>query len=167
VIVTAAHLTDLDRRQAERVAQSKAARGEASTTPGDDSQAAANAEPQPKPRNGDRWATYNAFIDHIAPRLTLAERAVWHVMFRHARDGKCETTARQLAVAANISASTAQLALNRLHWAGLVWPIWKSKDRAKASKYGIHPRPAECLPRLLQHTNRTDDRHGCQTNRTD
>ncbi len=155
--MTAPHITDLDRRQAERVKQSQAARGEAAAGP---------APKQRKP-SGDRWTTFNTFVDLIAPRLTLAERAVWLLMFRHARNGQCETTARSLAAAANISISTAQLALNRLHGAGLVWPIWKSKDRAKASKYGIHPRPADCLPRLMQEGNRTDDRHGCQMNRTD
>ena len=158
--MTTAHVTDLDRRQAERVARAKAAQGQAKPTPSDASKATGNGEPQPKPRNGERWATYNAFVDVIAPRLTLAERAVWHVMFRHARDGRCETTARQLAAAANVSTSTAQAALARLDRVGLVWPIWKSTDKSKPSKYGMHPRPAECLPRLLKHMNRTDERHG-------
>jgi len=81
-------------------------------------------------------------------RLSLAERAVWHIMFRHARNGVCETTVRLLASAADISPTTAQAALSRLHRAGLVWPIWKSKDKAKASKYGIHSSPADCLARL-------------------
>jgi hypothetical protein len=153
-------VTDLDRRQRQQLARLKAERAASGTKPSGASTESDRTAPQPNHRKGDRWATYNAFIDVIAPHLTLAERAVWHVMFRHARDGRCETTARQLASASSISISTAQLALNRLQRAKLVWPIWKSKDRAKASKYGIHPHPAECLARLLQHMNRTDDRHG-------
>lgn len=111
------------------------------------------AVPKPGARakaGAGRWATHNAFVDVIAPHLTLAERAIWHVMFRHTLNGTCETTARLLASATNVSISTAQLALSRLHRAGLVWPIWKSKDRSKASKYGIHPNPADCLPRVIQ-----------------
>jgi hypothetical protein len=30
-----------------------------------------------------------------------------------------------------------------------VWPIWKSSDKSKASKYGIHPNPAACLSRVI------------------
>lgn len=143
--MTTAHVTDLDRRQAERVARSKAARGEASTRPGDDSQAAANAEPQPKPRNGDRWATYNAFIDMIAPRLTLAERAVWHVMFRYARNGICETSERSIAIQANIDKATAGRALRQLVRLQLVWPLFKSASKGTPSRYGVHPQPHKRL----------------------
>lgn len=146
--MTAAHVTDLDRRQAARVAQSRAARGEASTLPSNDSQAAAKAEPQPKPRNGDRWATYNAFIDHIAPRLTLAERAVWQLMFRHTRNGMCETSVRMLATAGGIGRATADRALRQLCEYGLVRPVWKSRDKSKASKYAINPHPDHCIGRL-------------------
>jgi hypothetical protein len=141
--------TDLDRRIAQRQRRPQpATTGEGQGAA--DKVATANTPPQAAARKGDRWATYNAFVDVIAPRLTLAERAVWHVMFRHARDGRVETTARLLAAAANVSPSTAQIALNRLQRAGLVWPIWKSKDRAKASKYGMHPSPADCLPNVMQ-----------------
>lgn len=138
-------VTDMDRRQAERRAQNKAASG---PVPDAGKPTAPSKAQQPAARKSDRWATYNAFVDVIAPRLTLAERAVWHIMFRHARNGVCETTARLLASAADISPTTAQAALSRLHRAGLVWPIWKSKDKAKASRYGIHSSPAACLARL-------------------
>lgn len=162
-------VTDLDRRQAERVAQLKRGRAVAGEGQGAAGKApAADTTAQPAFRKGERWIAFNTFMDVIAPRLTLAERAVWLVMFRHARGGVCETTVRMLATAANVSISTAQAAMNRLHDVGLVRPIWKSKDRAKASKYRIHHRPADCLNRLTQHpetvpmigtvadTNRTD-----------
>ncbi len=146
----AAHLTDLDRRQAERVAQSKAARGEASTRPGDDSQAAANAEPQPKPRNGDRWASLNSFVDVIAPRLTLPERAVWLVMFRYTRGGICETSERLIATQANIDKATAGRALRQLVRLGLVWPVFKSASKGTPSRYGVHPRPDKRLAAAIE-----------------
>jgi len=150
VIVTAAYLTDLDRLQAERVAQSKAARGEASTRPGDDSQAAANAEPQPKPRNGDRWASLNSFVDVIAPRLTLPERAVWLVMFRYTRSGICETSERLIATQANIDKATAGRALRQLVRLGLVWPVFKSASKGTPSRYGVHPRPDKRLAAAIE-----------------
>jgi hypothetical protein len=112
-------------------------------------QPTASASDKPQPRKGDRWATLNTFVDVIAPRLTLAERAVWLVMFRHARDGKCETTVRMLANGAAVSRSTAEIALRRLEACGLVSVIWKSKDKARASKYGINGQPHVCLPRLM------------------
>jgi len=88
-------------------------------------------------------------VDVIAPRLALADRAVWHVMFRHTRHGVCETTVRMLANAVGVSRSTAEAALRRLIASGLVWTIWKSSDKSKASKYGIHGNPSACLPRLI------------------
>lgn len=142
--------TDMEARRAERVATAKrdqGPRGEQKSRGGHDDakkQATNNA-----PRKGDRWNAYNSFVDLISPHLPLSDRAIWHVMFRHARDGVCETTVRTIAQAAAVSRSTAEAGLRRLVASGLVWAIWKSKDRAKASKYGIHPKPSECLPRLL------------------
>ncbi|RLS80166.1 MAG: hypothetical protein DWI03_00075 [Planctomycetota bacterium] len=144
-------VTDLDRRQAERVAQLKRASVEHAAAEGQgatDTAPAADATAQPAARKGDRWITFNTFMDVIAPRLTLAERAVWLVMFRHARDGKCETTVRMLANGAAVSRSTAEIVLRRLEASGLVWAIWKSRDKGKPSKYGIHAHPDRCLHRL-------------------
>lgn len=95
-----------------------------------------------------RWATLNGFVDVIAPRLALADRAVWLAMFRHARDGRCETTVRTLAASVAVSRATVERSLRRLCEAGLIWSIWKSNDKSQPSKYGIHPDPAACLPRL-------------------
>jgi hypothetical protein len=110
------------------------------------------APPRPAPAKdkggGDRWHTYNEFVDHVAPLLSLADRAVWHVMFRHARHGVCETTERQLAEGAGVSCSTVAAALKRLRDAGLVWPIWLSKSKGTGSKWGIHARPRKCREKL-------------------
>jgi hypothetical protein len=54
-----------------------------------------------------------------------------------------------LANGAAVSRSTAEIALRRLEASGLVWAIWKSKDKARASKYGINGQPHVCLPRLM------------------
>lgn len=138
-------MTDMDKRQAQRVAQSRRDRG------GDAPGKPASGRPatrQPA-RKDNRWATFNSFVDVIGPRLTLAERAVWFVMFRHARGGVCETTVRLVAQGATVSRSTAEAAMSRLNRAGLIWAIWKSRDKSTASKYGIHPTPADCLDRLL------------------
>jgi DNA-binding transcriptional regulator YhcF (GntR family) len=87
-------------------------------------------------------------MDVIAPHLTLAERAVWLIMFRHARGGTCETTVRMLAAGAGIGRATAERALRELTKAGLVRAVWKSCDKSKASKYAMHPHPHQCLGNL-------------------
>jgi hypothetical protein len=107
------------------------------------------ATPPSRPAaGGGRWQTFNEFVDVIGPRLTLAEREVWHVMFRHARGGVVETTARNLATACRINKATVVRAHARLEVVGLIWPIWKSLDRSRPSKYGINPMPAACLAKL-------------------
>ena len=105
----------------------------------------------PREANGSqgRWQTYNEFVDAVGPLLTLAEREVWHIMFRHTRGGVVETTARRLATAAAIDKDTVSLAQRRLEAAGLIRTIWKSTDRSRASKYALNPSPAACLPKLL------------------
>jgi len=96
-----------------------------------------------------RWQTYNEFVDVIGPRLTLAEREIWHVMFRHARGGVVETTARRLATACQINKATVVRAQRGLEAVGLIWTIWKSVERSRSSKYGLHDRPAACLGKVL------------------
>ncbi len=110
---------------------------------------AAALEEKPKPPKGDRWATLNSFVDLIAPRLTLAERAVWLVMFRHARGGICETSERGIATQAGIDKASAGRAIRRLVELRLVWPMFKSSSKDKFSRYGVHPRPDACLPGVL------------------
>lgn len=121
--------------------------------------AADSGKPRPKAssndtpaghRKGDRWAAYNGFVDVVAPRLTLAEQAVWQVMFRHARGWVCETSARRLADAAGINKATASRALQTLERVGLVRAIWKSTDKSKASRYSMHPSPADCLAAIIK-----------------
>lgn len=101
------------------------------------------------PGQSGRWQTLNEFVDVIGPELTLAEREVWHVMFRHARGGVVETTARRLATACRIDKATVVRAHARLEAIGLIRTIWRSTDRSRASKYALNPSPAACLPKLL------------------
>ncbi len=108
------------------------------------------AKPASKQRGqGDRWATLNTFVDVIAPRLTLVERAVWLVMFRYARVGICETSERAIATQARIDKASAGKALRRLVELGLVWPVFKSRSKGTASRYGMHPRPDKRLAAVV------------------
>lgn len=95
-----------------------------------------------------RFETLNQFVFLVGPRLSLAERWVWQVMFTHAKDGVCLTSVRQLEKT-GISCSTAAKALKRLCELELVWPIWLSRDKSTPSKYGVHPNPSVCLPKIL------------------
>ena len=108
------------------------------------------ATPPSRPAaGGGRWQTFNEFVDVIGPELTLAEREVWHVMFRHARGGVVETTARRLATACRIDKETVSIAQRRLEAVGLIRTIWKSTDRGRASKYALNPTPSSCLAKLV------------------
>jgi hypothetical protein len=109
----------------------------------------AGGKPAATPAAPGRWQTFNQFVDVIGPELTLAEREVWHVMFRHARGGVVETTARRLATACRIDKATVVRAQRRLEAAGLIRTRWKSIDKARPSKYALDPSPAACLPKLL------------------
>lgn len=135
--------TDMADRRAERLAKVKRDQGQPMAA-----QEAPSASRRPSAASKARWVTYNTFVDLVAPRLTLAEREVWNRMFRHTRNGICETSVRQLATDANIGRATAERALRQLCEYGLVWPVWKSRDRSKASKYGLHDHPELCLGRI-------------------
>jgi hypothetical protein len=153
--------TEMDKRQRERVKQSQRERQAAAPSAGE-SQAAAErpatavALQQPATRKGDRWATFNAFMDAIAPRLTLAERTVWVVMFRHARAGTCDISERAIATQANIDKATAGKALRQLVALELIWVVFKSTSKEKSSRYGMQPNPADRLAAVIKlHDHRT------------
>ncbi len=129
-------------------ARQRCAAGPGSTLPPTSNSMKATDSREPKKR--DNWRTYNQFMDVIEPRLTLAERAVWHKMFRRSRDGQCQTTARKLAGTMTINKATVSRAIATLTGAGLIWVIWHARDKGKDSCYGIHPTPADCLARLLK-----------------
>jgi len=97
-----------------------------------------------------RWQTFNAFMDVIAPRLTLAERAVWILMFRHARNGTCDISERAIATQANIDKATAGKALRQLVALKLVWVVFKSTSKEKSSRYGLQPSPADRLAAVIK-----------------
>ncbi len=141
-------------------------------SPAKAAQPTASASDKPQPRKADRWATLNSFVDVIAPRLTLAERAVWLVMFRHSRGGICETSERAIATQAQIDKVSAGNALRRLAELRLVWSMFKSPNKSKLSRYGLHPSPDACLPAVIaaddarrkaaqeRHKERGGDRRG-------
>lgn len=139
--------TDMDKRVAEQSARAQRERSAACVW--SDPKASINGKQHATRRSGDRWRAFNSFMDVIAPRLTLAERAVWLVMFRHARNGVVQTSERQLATAADIDKATAGRALRRLTALRLTWPIRKSTNKAMQSQYAIHPNPAACLAAVI------------------
>jgi len=128
----------------QRVARGREARLAAAACP-----RPAPVPAKPKRPSGNRWATLNQFVDLIAPRLTLAECAVWLLLYRHARGGIVETSVRLVASQAAVSRPTAERALNRLCRAGLIRPVWKSRSRGSGSKYSLNHQPHECLQRLI------------------
>jgi hypothetical protein len=138
----------------------------ASPAAGTSSTAGAQQNPQHDKKSpqatgkGQRWQTFNTFMDVIAPRLTLAERTVWIVMFRHARFGTCDISERAIATQANIDKVTAGKALRQLVELKLVWAVFRSTDKQKSSRYGIRPCPDERLSAVIRlHETRTATAH--------
>jgi hypothetical protein len=155
--------TPLDQRRASKRKQlSERTSGAAPAAEGSSSSTAAASPPAQNqkatmPTNGKgRWLTFNAFMDNIAPRLTLAERTVWLVMFRHARNGTCVISERAIARHANIDKATAGKALRQLVALRLVWVVFKSTHKESLSRYGVHPSPADRQAAVIKlHDHRT------------
>jgi len=165
--------TPLDQRRAGKRKQlSERTGGATPAAAGSSSSTAAFSPPAqnqkattPTDGKGQRWLTFNAFMDSIAPRLTLAERTVWLVMFRHARNGTCVISERAIARHANIDKATAGKALRQLVALRLVWVVFKSTHKESLSRYGVHPSPADRQAAVIKlHDHRTataDARRQC------
>lgn len=156
--------TPLDQRRAGKRKQlSERTSGAALAAAGSSSSTAAASPPAqnqkattPTDGKGQRWLTFNAFMDSIAPRLTLAERTVWVVMFRHARNGTCDISERAIATHANIDKATAGKALRQLVALELIRVVFKSTHKESLSRYGVHPSPADREAAVIKlHDHRT------------
>jgi hypothetical protein len=101
-----------------------------------------------------RWATLNAFHDLCKPLLGSHEREVWEHLFRHARDGIATASTRQIAEHHGFGLWRVTAALKVLIEAGLVWPVALSKHKGSASRYGLNPKPSNCVPKLMEMSSR-------------
>jgi len=90
--------------------------------------------------SGDRWAHLNAFVDSAMKDITtLSELKVWAYLFRNEREGRVETSTRQIASCVGISANSANTALQKLREHGLVELLKASRSHGKASVYRLNP----------------------------
>ncbi len=101
-----------------------------------------------------RWATLNTFHDLCKPLLGSHEREVWEHLFRHALDGIATASTRQIAEHHGFGLWRVTAALKVLIEAGLVWPVALSKHKGSASRYGLHPKPSSCIPKLIEMSSR-------------
>ena len=120
---------------------------------------AAQQSPARKPggkrtASAGRWATLNAFHDLCKPLLGSHEREVWEHLFRHARDGIATASTRQIAEHHGFGLWSVTAALKVLIEAGLVWPVALSKHKGSASRYGLNPKPSNCVPKLIEMSSR-------------
>jgi hypothetical protein len=104
----------------------------------------------PRPAKPDRWHTLNQFVDQIGPHLSLATREVWYRLLRYSTNGVTETTMRRMAQSARMNKATVANAIKVLESVGLIRTIQQSDTHGKNSKYRIHPRPVDCLPKVLE-----------------
>jgi hypothetical protein len=152
-------ITELDRRQMERVARRQEADRLAAAGPAADPKASQAAQKPRRrqrsntgPQDGDsagRWTTLNAFHDIVARHLTPAEQLVWGQLFRWCRDGKVSISTRGIADACGINKATATRALAKLKSVGLVWVVNLSRHKGTGSLYGLHPHPDRCLQKCV------------------
>ena len=101
-----------------------------------------------------RFVTLNDFHDFCKPLLQSHEREVWQHLYRHARDGIATASTRQIAEHHGFGLWRVTVALKVLIEAGLVWPVALSKHKGSASRYGLNPKPFNCVPKLKEMSSR-------------
>ena len=104
----------------------------------------AGGTPKVDAGDGGRWATFNAFVDHVAEFLTPTESKVWVYLFRWCRGGTSSVSTRQMADRLELDPKTVTSALRTLKKTGLLWEIAKSSNKGTASVYGLHAHPDLC-----------------------
>ena len=60
---------------------------------------------------GNRWARQNTFIDDTMGKLTHGELKIWMFLYRHERNGRVDSSVRQIAKGATLSVNHAQKAV--------------------------------------------------------
>lgn len=103
---------------------------------------------------GDRFATFNAFIDVTARHLSAIEIVVWTIIFRDCRHGTAETSNRDIARRSGCSLRAVTAAVQRLRLGGLIEATKLSRHKGDASQYAVNPRPEQCVPALVEMAGR-------------
>jgi hypothetical protein len=134
-------VTELDKRQRERVRLSQRDRGPAVDCD--------KARSQPASHNGDRWATFNAFMDTCCPLLSHVESKIWLLLFRDTKpDGLARTSSRDLAQRAGCSLRAVSLAMHLLKCAKLLEVVTASTNRGCPSVFRVTKKPQLCRDKL-------------------
>lgn len=93
---------------------------------------------------GERFATFNTFVDQIMRDLSPVEALVWVVMFRDSRDGQCKASSQDLARRTGRSLRAVKDAVQRLQRVGLVKAVTLSRHKGYASTYAVNTQPHTC-----------------------
>jgi len=124
-------VTDLDRRQAERVAQSKAARDHIAPKP--------SRQGTTRRDDGQRWAILNAFVDGALAELTEAEVRVWLVVYREVKPGGIARIGMgQIARLTGIKRRSVARAMDRLKHRGMVEIVSRGCINGTPNAYRLH-----------------------------
>ena len=111
---------------------------------------AAKQKTQAATEGGDRWATFNAFMDVCMKHLSPVEANVWLLLFRDTKpDGLARTSSRNLAQRAGCSLRAVSHAMKLLKSATLIEVVTASTSRGSPSVFRVTMRPQVCEARLL------------------
>lgn len=98
---------------------------------------------------GDRWTTFNAFMDVCMKHLSPVEANVWLLLFRDTKpDGLARTSSRNLAQRAGCSVRAVSHAMKLLKAATLIEVVTASTSRGSPSVFRVTMRPQRCEERL-------------------
>ena len=96
------------------------------------------SEPKKTPKqSGDRFPTFNRFVDITMRDLTPSERLVWFVLFRDVRDGVARVAQADVATRSGLTQSTVSLAIKRLIERRLVQVVYQGGFNQGMSIYRI------------------------------
>lgn len=97
---------------------------------------------------GERFATFNMFVDLAMRHLRPTEVAVWIVLFRDCRNGVLTTSHRDIARRSGVSLRSVTDAMDVLRRTKLVEPLTLSRHKGTASTYRLTATPDACLRTL-------------------
>ena len=111
---------------------------------------ASKQKTQTATEGGDRWTTFNAFMDVCMKHLSPVEANVWLLLFRDTKpDGLARTSSRNLAQRAGCSLRAVSHAMKLLKSATLIEVVTASTSRGSPSVFRVTMRPQRCEERLI------------------
>jgi hypothetical protein len=88
---------------------------------------------------GDRFRTFNAFVDGSMAELTRAELATWVILYRDTRNGVATAAQSDIATRAGLSERAIRSAIGSLERVGLLKIVYRGGLNRGVSRYQVLP----------------------------